>query len=278
MGVNHVPVAKQTAKNGRTVMASFHEYKRTIKIPAGEIARHPVHQRPSPIKAFERRLGEFDIHKCVDLIHVVKNDGDGPKWLAVDGATRVEACKKSKKFGPSTQLECRVYGNGVPPSGTELDELFLILNSDKVKTHERTTFERSVGAERESAVFAKSLIDKLGPKFDGHIGLWSAVRKFGKGPAEKAVDFAVSTWGTSQHMPSIIIKVLAEIFASKEDTARLFKRKSAIRKQSPENWRLRAQTKMYQQVGRRDTISTYMVRVLLGEPSWTKSKQGKAQK
>jgi hypothetical protein len=243
----------------------FHEHKRLDRIRAGDIARHPEHQRKSPIGRFEKRLGQFDLGKCVELIHVVANPHPGPKWLAIDGATRVEACLKNKKHGPDTTLDCRVYGNGKPPSGQELDELFLLLNADHISVGAGVQFERAVGAKRRSAVFAAGLIDKLGPRFKASTGVWRMVERYGEAVAEAAVDFAIDTWGIEQPMPGQIIKALATIYSDPEQIPNLKKRRTAISKSTPENIRLRAQQRMLTQVGKRDDLNTWTVRVLMGK-------------
>ena len=242
----------------------FHEHRRLDRIRAGDIARHPEHQRKSPIRSFEKRLGQFDLGKCVELIHVVANPHPGPKWLAIDGATRVEACLKNKKHGPDTTLDCQVYGNSQPPRGQELDELFLILNADRINPGAGVQFERAVGANRHSAVFAAGLINKLGPKFKASTGVWRAVEQYGEAVTEAAVDFAINTWGIEGAIPGQVIRALATIYSDPEQIPKLKKRRAAISKSTPENIRLRAQQRMLTQLGKRDDLNTWTVRALLG--------------
>jgi hypothetical protein len=245
----------------------FHEYTRLEKIRAGDIMRHPEHQRPSVLPRFQKKLGDFQIGKCVELIHVVANDKPGMKWLAVNGATRVEACLASKEYGPNTKLHCKVYGNGKPPSGSQLDELFLLLNSDHISVGSEIKFQRSVGAGRRSAVFAEELIARLGPRFKTRTGVWNIVEKYGEETAEAAVTFAIETWGIEQPIPGQIIKAAASVLAEPNGTAMLKKRRNALRGYTPENIRLRAQQRMLTQVGKRDDLNTWTVRVLLGQRS-----------
>lgn len=242
----------------------FYEHTRLEKIRAGDIGRHPEHQRPSPLDRFEEKYGAFKLGKCLELVHVVKNDKPGPKWLAVNGATRVESCLENPSYGPNTRLDCKIYGNGKPPTGQELDELFLLLNCDHVSVGSEIKFKRSVGAKRQSAVFADKLIRKLGPKFKTRAGVWKVVERYGEQVAQDAVDFAIDVWGTDQPMPGQIIKALAAIFENEENAEAIRKRRSALRKRTPENIRLLAQTKMLGQVGKRDDATTWTVRTLLG--------------
>lgn len=247
----------------------FHEYTRTAKIPAGDIGRHPDHQRPSPLSRFEEKCGPFDLGKCVEYIHVIPNPTPGPKWLAINGATRVEACQKNKSFGPSTKLECKIYGNGVPPTPQQLDELFLLLNADNIEVTKRVAFKRSVGAERPNAVFANELIQRLGPKFQAETGVWRMVEKHGQKISEQAVQFALDVWGMKHPLPMQVLKAIATALSDKEDAKRLRARRKALRARSPENICLRASTKMLQQVGKRDSKNVWTVRVLLGQLSWS---------
>lgn len=246
----------------------FFEHTRLAQIRAGDIGRHPEHQRPSPVKKFERKYGKFEYGRCAELIHVVEShEPNGPKWLAVNGATRVESCIENDRYGPNTKLTCKVYGNGEQPSGKELDELFLLLNTDHVKVGGEIEFRRSVGAERRSAVFAAKLLEKMGPHFKSQTGLWKLVEKHGEAVSESAVTFAINTWGTDKYMPGLVIKALAVVFENQKDTATLRKRRNALSKVTPELIRLRAQQKHYTQVGRRDDITSWAVRVLLGRRS-----------
>jgi hypothetical protein len=247
----------------------FHEYTKTLQIPAGDIGRHQKHQRPSPLTKFHDKCGPFQLGKCVEYIHVIPNPNPGPKWLAINGATRVEACQESPEFGPKTKLECKIYGNGVPPTPQQLDELFLLLNADNIEVTKRVAFKRSVGAERPNAVFADALIKKLGPKFQAETGVWRMVETYGERISEQAVNFALDVWGAKHPLPMQALRAIATALSNKDDAKRLRARVKALRARSPENICLRASTKMLQQVGRRDSKNIWTVRMMLGQLSWT---------
>ena len=244
----------------------FFDDRKDLMIRAGDIRRHPHHQRPSPLRTFEKRFGAFDLGKCTELIHVIPGP-NGEGYWAINGATRVEACCKSKKYGPDTKLLCRLYGNGVPPKPEELDELFLLLNADVVAVRWSMQFERSVGAKRRNAVVADRLAKKLGKNFQSPTTLWKLVERYGEEITEKGVDFVIDVWGTEEYMPAQIVKGVVTITRDKDNAKRLRSRRTTLSHYKPDYWRLKAQAKMLQTIGKRDTVNNWVIKLLLGRRS-----------
>ena len=235
-------------------------------IPAGSISRHPVNQRLSPgIKRWEKKCGEFDLHKAnTGRIHVIASPTHRNQYLALDGATRTEDCIADARFGPKTLLRCVVYGNGKPPSSPELSELFLFLNTDRVSVGGTVEHEQGVIAQRPLHLFADTLLKQLGPKFRGRTGVVNLVRTHGEKIAQQAVTEAQKIWGANQHIPVIVLRAVALILHKPADAQRLASRRSALRKDSPANWEMKAKNKMLREIGQRDSLQKYVVRGLLG--------------
>lgn len=248
----------------------------TKNIPSGQIARHPRCQRATSkameeqlLKRFQRKLGEFDLSKALQPLHVVPTYGadkrPGVKYWAVNGATNNELCVRSKQYGPKILRECRVYGNGAPPSDAELDELFLLTNTAHVSVGSSVAFDRSVGAGRPSAVAANKVKEMLGLRFRGVTGLWKSVEKFGEDMVTESVDFVLSTWPNDERLPSAFVKACIVIWADAEKRTVIKKRRRAISHKTPEHWYAYAKTKMLSQVGQRDTLGFWLERTLLGK-------------
>lgn len=242
---------------------SIHTHVREMQIKAGLIQRHPVNQRPSPYARWKQKMKKFDLNKVLDPIHVVA-DGKGG-FFAIDGATRVEACQQDEDYGKDVKLPCKVYGNGVPPTPAQLDELFLLFNTDKVAVRSSVQLERAVGAGRESAIFADQQSKRLGPKFDAKTGLWNLVNRYGKAAVKAAVDEAIAIWGTEHTIPGSVMSALVSIVSDPKKGKILAGRRATLRRQMPKTWLLEAQNAMYRQVGKRDGLRTYLVKRLLGK-------------
>lgn len=243
----------------------FHEHQEIRTIPAREIARHPTYQRKSPLTRFEKKLGKYDHARNVEFVHVVKAPNGG--FYAVNGATRVEACKKNSQFGPDTELTCKLYGNGIPPSGEQLAQLFLLLNTKNIRVGSETEFEQSVNAKEPDAVSAARLVERLGPNFKSPVGVWRLVATYGEKATAQAVEFALSTWGSKKYLHGQILKAIVICFVDSAKTKTLQSRQKTLRRSDPEHWKLRAQQRQLQQVGRREDITTWTVRTLLGKRS-----------
>jgi hypothetical protein len=243
-------------------MSDIHTYVRDMQIEAGLIKRHPVNQRPSPYARWKQKMKKFDIRKVLDPIHVV-SDGKGG-YYAIDGATRVEACQHDKDHGNNVKLPCRVYGNGVPPTSAQLDELFLLFNTDKVAVRSSVQLERAVGAGRESAIFADQQSKRLGPKFDAKTGIWNLVNRYGANAVKAAVDEALAIWGRDHTIPGSVMSAMVSIVSDPKKAKVLASRRATLRRQQPKTWLLEAQNAMYRQVGKRDGLRTYLVKRMLG--------------
>jgi hypothetical protein len=243
---------------------SIYDHVKEMEIKAGAIKRHPVTQRwPSPLATWKRKNKKFDIKKVVESVHVVA-DGKGG-YLAIDGATRAEACQEDKDFGNNVKLPCKVYGNGMPPTTEQLNELFLLLNADKVAVRSSVQLERAVGAGRESAVFADQQCKRLGPKFDAKTGIWNAVNLYGQQAVKAAVDEALAIWGTEHTIPGSVMTALVSIVIDRQKAKMLAARRKRLSRQSPRTWQVEAQNAMYRQVGKRNGLRDYLVKLLLGK-------------
>lgn len=243
----------------------FHEYQRIALIPAGEILRHPE-QRKTVLRQFTEKFGAFDHHKCLDLIHLVKAPKGAPvAYYAVNGATRVESCTAATKYGKTYKLQCKVYGNGVPPTSSELAELFLITNTDHIAVSSGIALSKSIDAGRPSAVAAQEIIKKLGGQFQGRTGVWSLVKTKGASVTDDAAEFCAEVW-PEQRIPMTMVRAVAELRANDdEDLWRLLEsRIPPLRRKTAETWALKAKAKMNGQQGTRDSLATWIQRVLLG--------------
>lgn len=258
----------------------FHEHREIKEIRAGDIVRHPKHeagpgriQRTSPLPHFLQRFGPFDKVQCVELIHVVKAPKQG--YFAIDGATRVEACMDNPDYGPDTKLECRLYGNGRPPTDQELADLYLIINTHRISTSSAIQLGIAVTAERPDALHSETLRARLGPKFRSSVGLWNIVKQHGDEVGLRAVQFVEDTWLKRHHMPMALLKGVAVIMTrSADDIAQLNRRMKRLRTKTPDNWVVDAQMARMRQIGRRDDATVWMMRTLLGrDPSPARRKK-----
>ena len=238
------------------------------RIMAKNITRHPVAQRKSPgVKKFESNAGPFNPVRSLDPIHVV-SDGKG-KWWSFEGATRVEACMESEKYGPNTKLRCRVYGNGKVVPLAVLWELFLVPNADRTPVPAAKQFEASAEARREDAVFARQMVGMMGTKFKSTTGVWNLVKRYGEEVTREAVDFVLGTWGKGNHTPMAILGAVAEIISRGEDQKegfpKLIKRRYPLKKHTPDYWKMAGDNMRLKTDGKRESARAYVIKRLLGQ-------------
>lgn len=237
-------------------------------IRAGDIKRHPTHQRKQQNARFSNKMGKFDpVKASLTLIHVVSDGAGG--WYALDGANRVEVCCSDADFGPETRLQCRVYlsRNGIP-SANELDELFLILNWDRIAPGSNTGFERAVGAGRDDAVVASRLVDLLGPKFRANVCMWNMVTGKGELVASRAVEEALAIWGVDHEVQAGIFTALCEIVED-GNVDKLKRRRKTLSKKEPGEWITIAQMKRLTMQGVRPKVRTCIKKTLLHGKNWS---------
>lgn len=240
----------------------IHQQVEEAYVPASMISRHPRVQRPSPLSRFFKKCGPYDSSKNVNPVHLV-SDGNGA-YHAIDGATRVEACKATKGYGPDTMIQAKIYGNGKQPNDKELAQLFLTTNVQRVGMNARTEYKQALTAGDKDAIAAEGLAEKLGSAFNARPGLRNLIKKTGKKAVGAAVDEASSIWNTpGSNIPLAFIKA---IMAIQKDgaTDRLRRRRSALRKKGTHELYQAAQLAQYRMTGRRPTVGELLVKILLG--------------
>lgn len=243
----------------------FYEYQEEKMVRSGDVLRHPEIQRDSPgAKRWGNKCGEFSPAKAsLGVLILVKRDDGGKGYYAIDGATRAEICNADPKWGPKTLLKAIVLGNGHPPSRQELAEAFLITNTDKNIVGGFTELAMSVEAQRPDALEAAKVVSSLGSKFYGRVGAWKMVKQ--GYDMQKAASTALSIWDKTHPLPMAVLRAVAVILTDKDQTQQLLKRRSVLRKNSPEDWLLKARHRMLLVVGKREPVGVYVVRTLLGQ-------------
>lgn len=233
-------------------------------LEAGRIKRHPDVQRASPLRRWLARVGAFDLAKAGE-INVV-SDGNGG-WYAVDGATRVEACNDSKKYGPGTVLRCKVWGNGRVPTPAEIAGLFNTLNVDRTEVSAGIKFRTTLIEGRPEALAAQECIAALGSKFRSTTGIWSLVLRHGVPAMRATVEEIARIWGTDYHIPMQVVTAVHAILRKKHGAATLRARTKALRRKTPDQWWNDATRARLQTVGNRASTHVYVMEKLLGRRS-----------
>lgn len=232
------------------------------EVPAGMIARHPENiQRKSPLRQFFDKCGPYNQALNLSPALLVE-DGEGG-FHAIDGATRVEACRATKGYGDEALIKARIYANGRLPTEKEKAMLFLAANVDRIAVGATPRFKASLVAEVDAAMAAQRLSERLGPGFRARAGLMSLIEKRGEEAVTEAVGVAAETWPNEKNILMAVVKAVLQILADGQED-RLRQRRARLRKDGIDKLYQRARIAHYSKNGQRPSVGSCFVNVLLG--------------
>ncbi len=170
-------------------------------LPVGKLTRHPQAQRPSQLKKWTRRVGEWKDARVGEL--TVVSNGNGGYWV-LDGGHRAE--RANELFGPTHRLPCIVWPGQL--SAEQAADLFLYENVDKLGVSGPIQHKVAITASRPEALAVQKARETLPSQTAALKALYTMLRKHGPRVLQQTADVCARIWPRSS-IPAVVLSGVA---------------------------------------------------------------------